>query len=73
MMLSGFIYPFAGMPLWARAIGEVLPLTHIIRIARGILLKGNGFAEIAGDVWPMAVFAVAATGVAVWSYRETLD
>ena len=73
MMLSGFIYPFAGMPLWARIIGEVLPLTHIIRIARGILLKGNGFAEIAGDVWPMAVFAVAATGVAVWSYRETLD
>ncbi len=73
MMLSGFIYPFAGMPLWARAIGEALPLTHIIRIARGILLKGNGFAEIAGDVWPMAVFAVAATGVAVWSYRETLD
>ena len=73
MMLSGFIYPFAGMPLWARIIGEALPLTHIIRIARGILLKGNGFAEIAGDVWPMAVFAVAATGVAVWSYRETLD
>ena len=73
MMLSGFIYPFAGMPLWARAIGEMLPLTHIIRICRGILLKGNGLAEIAPDLWPMAVFAVLATIVAVWSYRETLD
>jgi ABC-type multidrug transport system permease subunit len=73
MMLSGFIYPFAGMPLWARAIGEMLPLTHIIRICRGILLKGNGLAEIAPDLWPMAVFAVLATTVAVWSYRETLD
>ena len=73
MMLSGFIYPFAGMPLWARAIGETLPLTHIIRICRGILLKGNGFADIVPDLWPMAVFAVLATVVAVWSYRETLD
>ena len=61
------------MPLWARAIGEMLPLTHVIRICRGILLKGNGFFDIAPDLWPMAVFAVLATTVAVWSYRETLD
>jgi ABC-type multidrug transport system permease subunit len=73
MMLSGFIYPFAGMPLWARTIGEMLPLTHIIRICRGILLKGNGLADIVPDLWPMAVFAAVATTVAVWSYRETLD
>ena len=73
MMLSGFIYPFAGMPLWARAIGEMLPLTHVIRICRGILLKGNGLVDIVPDVWPMAIFAVIATFVAVWSYRETLD
>ena len=73
MMLSGFIYPFAGMPAWARAIGEALPLTHIIRICRGILLKGNGLAEIAPDLWPMALFALVAIIVAVWSYRETLD
>jgi ABC-2 type transport system permease protein len=73
MMLSGFIYPFAGMPLWARTIGEMLPLTHVIRICRGILLKGNGIPEIAPDLWPMAVFAVFAITVAVWSYRETLD
>jgi ABC-2 type transport system permease protein len=73
MMLSGFIYPFAGMPLWAQAIGEVLPLTHIIRICRSILLKGNGFADIFPDVWPMAAFAVVATAVAIYSYRDTLD
>ncbi len=73
MMLSGFIYPFAGMPLWARTIGEMLPMTHIIRICRAILLKGNGFADIAPDVWPMAVFAVVATAVAILSYRDTLD
>ncbi len=73
MMLSGFIYPFAGMPLWARTIGEMLPLTHIIRICRGILMKGNGLADIVPDLWPMAVFAAVATTVAVWSYRETLD
>ena len=47
IMLSGFMYPFQGMPAWARAIGEVLPLTHAMRICRGILLKGNGLQEIA--------------------------
>ena len=73
IMLSGFIYPFAGMPLWAQIIGEVLPLTHIIRICRGILLKGNGLADILPDIWPMAIFAAVATTVAVLSYRETLD
>jgi ABC-2 type transport system permease protein len=73
MMLSGFIYPFAGMPGWAQTIGEILPLTHIIRICRAILLKGNGFADIFPDVWPMAAFAVVATAVAIWSYRDTLD
>ena len=45
MLLSGFMFPFRGMPGWAQAIGEVLPLTHFLRIVRGILLKGNGFAR----------------------------
>jgi ABC-2 type transport system permease protein len=72
-MLSGFMYPFQGMPAWARAIGETLPLTHIMRICRGILLKGNGLQEIAPDLWPMAVFAIVAGVIAVHSYRETLD
>ena len=73
MMLSGFLYPFAGMPGWARAIGEVLPITHALRIARGILLKGNGLAQIWPDLWPMAAFALVAGAIALRLYRETLD
>ena len=73
MMLSGFMFPFQGMPAWARAIGEAVPLTHTLRICRGVLLKGNGFADIWPDLWPMAVFAVVAGVVAVLCYRETLD
>jgi len=72
-MLSGFMFPFQGMPLWARAIGEVMPLTHILRICRGVLLKGNGLPQILPELWPIALFAVVAGTVAVFSYRETLD
>ncbi len=73
MLLSGFLYPFAGMPAWARAIGECLPITHALRICRGILLKGNGPAEIWPDLWPMAAFALVVGAIAVRMYRETLD
>ncbi|MBW4093622.1 MAG: ABC transporter permease [Proteobacteria bacterium] len=73
MMLSGFLYPFAGMPIWARVIGECLPITHALRICRGILLKGNGPAEIWPDLWPMALFAIVVGAIAVRLYRETLD
>ncbi len=61
------------MPIWARAIGEAWPLTHVIRITRGILLKGNGLHAILPDVWPIALFAVVAGMVAMLSFRETLD
>lgn len=73
LLLSGFLTPFAGMPAWARAVGEALPLTHIVRIARGVLLKGNGLAEIAPNLWPMALFALFVGTIAVRSYRQTLD
>ncbi len=73
ILLSGFMFPFRGMPAWAQAIGEVLPLTHFLRIVRGIMLKGNGTAEIAPDVWPMAVFMLAAGIIALSRYRQTLD
>ena len=73
MMLSGFMFPFQGMPSWARGVGELLPLTHIMRICRGILLKGNSLPEIVPNLWPMALFALAAGTIAVLSYRETLD
>jgi ABC-type multidrug transport system permease subunit len=72
-MLSGFMFPFKGMPVWAQWAGEVLPMTHVLRIVRGILLKGNGLAEIAPELWPIAVFTLAVAVVATWSYRVTLD
>ncbi|HVZ10345.1 ABC transporter permease [Rhodopila sp.] len=73
MLLSGFMFPFAGMPAWARTAGDLLPLTHVLRICRGIMLKGNGVAEIVPELWPMALFAVIVGIVAVRSYRQTLD
>ena len=72
-MLSGFMFPFRGMPGWAQAIGEIFPTTHAMRIVRGMLLKGNGWSEIAPEMWPIALFTVAVTVFAVWAYRETLD
>jgi ABC-2 type transport system permease protein len=73
ILLSGFMFPFRGMPGWAQALGEVLPLTHFIRIVRGILLKGNGPAQIAQEVWPIALFVVVMLTLAVKRYRQTLD
>jgi ABC-2 type transport system permease protein len=73
MLLSGFMFPFRGMPGWAQMIGEVLPLTHFLRVVRGIMLKGNGFAEIAPNVWPIGVFMLVAGIIALMRYRQTLD
>jgi ABC-2 type transport system permease protein len=73
ILLSGYLFPFRGMPAWAQAIGEVLPLTHFLRIARGILLKGNGLADIAPEIWPIALFAAVALTIGVKRYRQTLD
>lgn len=73
ILLSGYLFPFRGMPLWAQAVGEILPLTHFLRIARGILLKGNGLADIAPEIWPIALFAAIALTIGVKRYRQTLD
>ncbi len=73
MLLSGFMFPFRGMPRWAQAIGEILPLTHFLRIIRGILLKGNGLADIAPQLWQIALFAAVALAIGVKRYRRTLD
>jgi ABC-2 type transport system permease protein len=73
MLLSGFMFPFRGMPGWAQSLGEVFPLTHFLRIVRGVLLKGNGAAETWPHVWPIGVFLVAVAVVAMLRYRRTLD
>ena len=73
LLLSGFMFPFRGMPRWAQMIGEGFPLTHFLRIVRGILLKGNGIADIAPELWPIALFAVIALTIGVKRYRQTLD
>ena len=73
ILLSGFMFPFRGMPAWAQTLGEVLPLTHFLRIVRGILLKGSGWPELWPDVWPMALFILVAGAVALKRYRLTLD
>jgi len=72
-LLSGFAFPFRGMPHWAQWIGEVLPLTHFIRIVRGITLKGNGFADMQLDVLALFIFMFAAMGLALLRFRKTLD
>jgi ABC-2 type transport system permease protein len=73
MLLSGFMFPFRGMPLWAQGLGEVLPLTHFLRIVRGILLKGSDFQQVLPDLWPMLAFVAVAGAVALKRYRRTLD
>jgi ABC-2 type transport system permease protein len=73
ILLSGFMFPFRGMPGWAQWVGTVLPLTHFLRIVRGILLKGNSFAEVWPDIWPILVFMLAVIGLGLGVYRKTLD
>ena len=73
MLLTGFMFPFRGMPAWAQAIGEVFPLTHFLRIVRGIMLKGNGLVEVAPQLWPIALFMAVAGMVALKRYRQTVD
>ena len=72
-LLSGFMFPFKGMPVWAQWAGELFPVTHALRIVRGVLLKGNGLAEIVPDLWPIAAFTLVVAVIATWCYRETLD
>jgi ABC-2 type transport system permease protein len=73
MLLSGFMFPFRGMPGWAQVVGEVLPLTHFLRIVRGIMLKGNGLAEVWPSIWPLMVFTVVVLAIGVSRFRRTLD
>ena len=73
ILLSGFMFPFRGMPNWAQVVGEALPLTHFLRIVRGVLLKGNGWSEVFPDAWPIALFMLAVSAVGLRFWRSTLD
>ncbi|HKF71410.1 MAG TPA: ABC transporter permease [Stellaceae bacterium] len=73
MLLSGFLFPFRGMPEWAQVLGEALPLTHMLRIVRGIMLKGSMLPDIAPEIWPMLIFLAVASAIALKRYRQTLD
>lgn len=73
MLLSGFMFPFRGMPQWAQWLGELFPATHFLRIVRGILLKGNAAVDVLSHVWPIALFMAAVIALAMWRYRQTLD
>ena len=73
MLLSGFMFPFRGMPQWAQVLGEVLPLTHFLRIVRGIMLKGNDLVQVLPELWPMLAFLFVAGAAALARYRRTLD
>lgn len=73
MLLSGFMFPFRGMPDWAQWIGNLLPLTHFLVIVRGILLKGSGFLEVWPELIRITVFMVVVMAIGVKRYRQTLD
>jgi ABC-2 type transport system permease protein len=73
MLLSGFMFPFEGMPSWARSLGEILPLTHFVRASRGVLLKGEGIALVTHEMWPVVLFASCVTVLALFAYRRRLE
>jgi ABC-2 type transport system permease protein len=73
ILLSGFMFPFAGMPLWAQWVGEMLPLTHYIRIVRGIMLKGADLGDLQGEALALAGLMLLAMTLAVRRFRRTLD
>ena len=73
ILLSGFMFPYRGMPEWAQIFGEVLPLTHFLRIIRAVMLKGADYPAIAGEVTALGAFIVAFAGLALLRFRRTLD
>jgi len=73
MLLSGFMFPYRGMPAWAQTLGEVLPLTHFLRIVRGVMLKGAAFPAIASEVWALTAFVLIFATLALFRFRRTLD
>lgn len=73
MLLTGFMFPFRGMPHWAQNIGEALPLTHFLRLIRGVMLKGNSFPELWPNLWPLLLFMGVMLFIGLRRFRRTLD
>ena len=73
ILLSGFMFPFRGMPDWAQWIGSLLPLTHFLLLVRGIMLKGNGFFDLIPQIWPILAFMVVVILIGLGFYKRTLD
>ena len=73
LMLTGFMFPFQGMPLWAQTIGKCIPLTYFLRITRGITLKGADFIDILPHLWPLLILMTAITALTMKAYKNTLD
>lgn len=73
ILLSGFMFPFRGMPDWAQYLGQIIPLTHMVVITRGIMLKGASFIELWPHIWPICLFAIVLITIGILRYRQTLD
>ncbi len=73
ILLSGFMFPFAGMPVWAQWVGEALPLTHYLRIVRSIMLKGSDLSDVAHPATMLTILTLITMTIAVTRFRRTLD
>ena len=73
ILLSGFMFPYRGMPDWAQVLGEALPLTHFLRLVRGVMLKGAGFADVQSTLLALGAFVVGFALLALTRFRRTLD
>jgi len=73
ILLSGFMFPFRGMPDWAQWLGSLLPLTHFLLLVRGIMLKGNTLIDLWPQIWPILLFMVVVIGIGLRFYKRTLD
>jgi ABC-2 type transport system permease protein len=73
LLLSGFMFPYRGMPPWAQALGEVFPLTHFLRIIRAVMLKGAGLQDVAGPLAALVLFVAGFAILALARFRRTLD
>ena len=73
ILLTGFMFPFRGMPDWAQGIGEALPLTHFLRVVRGVMLKGADLSDLSSPLLALCAFTACAMTIALLRYRRTLD